>query len=73
MGKKTMIVFDGDYMIVRVLGRFETKAEAQAKAISMAQKLSATSQMAIAKMEKLIAGWEETDANNALAELEDSL
>jgi hypothetical protein len=30
MGKKTMIVFDGDYMIVRVLGRFETKAEARA-------------------------------------------
>jgi hypothetical protein len=36
---------------------FETKAEAQAKAIAMAQKRIATSQNAIAKMKKLIAGW----------------
>ena len=42
---------------------FETKAEAQAKAIAMAQGRITTSQKAIAKMEKLIAGWEETDAD----------
>jgi hypothetical protein len=30
MGKKTMIVFDGDYMVVRVLGRYETRTEAKA-------------------------------------------
>ena len=42
---------------------FETKAEAQAKAIAMAQRRIATNQKAIAKMEKLIAGWEETNAS----------
>jgi hypothetical protein len=52
---------------------FETKAEAKARAVAMAQKRIATSQKAIAKMENLIAGWGETDAENALAELEDSL
>jgi hypothetical protein len=42
---------------------FEAQAEAQAKAIAMAQKRITNSQKAITKMEKLIAGWEETDAN----------